>query len=809
MGAARYVGRVGGLAVALGAGMAIFIAPAVASAETNDASGTSTSSTSTTSANASAASAEKSPEKGTDDTASTTDEGPDKAKGPDASEDPDEPEDATVLLDDKASTHRRAHGNSEPDDADAREFAATDLTTAAADEKTDASVQDVPSGMTTVQSTAPAATRVPYAPVIDVVDGVITGDNPASSKPLTYNVIKKPVNHGKVTVDPTTGDFTFLPHSDQLTPDGTDRFKVLAAEKTPLDALLDRNALVKALIQPIIVRLHQVPVLRDLLAPVIGRSQDYWVEVKVADYLGDGPIAFTTTVVSPVGNTPISVNYFPTLHPDANGQAPTILNGPSLATAGYTDPTQQTTVFGLVPGLAVLRQNYNVVTWDPRGEFASGGILHLDSEDYEAQDVSAILDWVARQPGTELGPGPSAGTTDPLIGMVGGSYGGGIQFTSAGIDDRIDAIAPGIAWNQLTTALYPNDAFKTSWASLLLLSLVVSGSRIDPQIYSGIVTGAALGFLTPAQKEFLSANSPATVIGNIKVPTLFLQGTVDGLFTLQQALDNAAVIDANAPVKMIWYCGGHGACLDLDALETAAQTQYLVNQTMQWMDTYVMNKATAPADIPGAKFTWIDQKGDWYTSDTLPPDVDTSSFAVSRDRDGYLPIVPGLGGSGPQSQATFPVSLTLAAKSDHALDVAVRNQGGTTYIVGAPTVTLKYSGLGTSRHVFAQLVDNTTGRVVGNLVTPIPVTLDGRTHEITVDMENIAYTMGAGDSLTLQIVDSASAYENFTAFGVIHVDRVDLRLPVATDVDELIMDDGDAVLATRSLDDDHAPPRPS
>lgn len=34
---------------------------------------------------------------------------------------------------------------------------------------------------------------------------------------------------------------------------------------------------------------------------------------------------------------------------------------------------------------------------------------------------------------------------DPLVGMLGGSYGGGIQLTSAGIDSRIDAIAPGIA----------------------------------------------------------------------------------------------------------------------------------------------------------------------------------------------------------------------------------------------------------------------------------------------------------------------------------------------------------------------------
>jgi ABC-2 type transport system ATP-binding protein len=40
-------------------------------------------------------------------------------------------------------------------------------------------------------------------------------------------------------------------------------------------------------------------------------------------------------------------------------------------------------------------------------------------------------------------------------------------------------------------------------------------------------------------------------------------------------------------------------------------------------------------------------------------------------------------------------------------------------------VTLHYSGLGTSRNVYAQLVDDKTGRVLGNILTPIPVKLDG------------------------------------------------------------------------------------
>ena len=40
-----------------------------------------------------------------------------------------------------------------------------------------------------------------------------------------------------------------------------------------------------------------------------------------------------------------------------------------------------------------------------------------------------------------------------------------------------------------------------------------------------------------------------------------------------------------------------------------------------------------------------------------------------------------------------------------------------THVVGSPQLTIDYSGVGTSRHVYAQIVDKNTGQVVGNIVT--------------------------------------------------------------------------------------------
>ena len=39
---------------------------------------------------------------------------------------------------------------------------------------------------------------------------------------------------------------------------------------------------------------------------------------------------------------------------------------------------------------------------------------------------------------------------DPRVGMVGGSYGGQVQFAAAGVDQRIDTIVPLITWNDLS-----------------------------------------------------------------------------------------------------------------------------------------------------------------------------------------------------------------------------------------------------------------------------------------------------------------------------------------------------------------------
>jgi ABC-2 type transport system ATP-binding protein len=301
-----------------------------------------------------------------------------------------------------------------------------------------------------------------------------------------------------------------------------------------------------------------------------------------------------------------------------------------------------------------------------------------------------------------------------------------------------------------------------------------------------------LGILLPSQQDLLERSGPWDIVGGIDVPTMFVQGTVDVLFPLQQALNNAVGMPTNqANIRMIWYCGGHGACLTLTPDQLEQQDQFLADNTIAFLNNALPEADGTPNDVVTIpKFQFVDQNGKWYTADFLPVDVNDpqvddfytdSTPIVTQGNGGLLAIVPVLGGSGPQSLAGFPASLGLGSQATNAISVPLDDAAVGTQVVGAPQLTMTYSGIGTSRHVYAQVVDKKTGLVVGNIVTPLPVTLDGRTHTQTYSMEDIVWTYGDtvpdASDLELQIVGSATPYLNFTEYGYIDVKDVSVSMP--------------------------------
>lgn len=535
--------------------------------------------------------------------------------------------------------------------------------------------------------------------------------------------------------------------------------QIIAIPQTPPLEFLQRIPIIgPVLITPLVAVIHQIPVVGDVLHPFIGYPLQLGLPAGT-------PVPRDVKVISADG-TAIYVHFMPARGLKAGETAPTILNGPGLGLPGATNIDGTILDDILVDNLGIISvgtlryAGYNVVTWDPRGEWNSGGRLELNAAEFEGRDMSAIIDWLATQPEVLLdSPG------DPRLGMTGVSYGGGIQLVTAANDTRVDAIVPTITYHSFNTSLYKAHAFKNSWAVLLTGVLALTMARTNPRIVPAAIYGALTGMMLPADEDLLTSRNP--VIENITVPTLLIQGTVDTVFSAQEADATAQILMANGvPTKVVWFCGGHGVCAH--NLFDMSDGRLIEQRTLQWLDRYVKG---VPGTPTGPQFEWVDQRGQWFSSEEYP--VKNGTPIVATSGAATLPLIPYVGGSG------IPF-VPFALKALNAVNVALPTATETTYVVGAPEVTLTYSGTGTSRHVYAQLVDNTTGLVLGSLITPIPVTLDGKTHTVTVALEPVAHTLRPGESVTLQLVSSAGTYERILpSVGVLNIDGVAVSLPTA------------------------------
>ncbi|HEY3834666.1 MAG TPA: CocE/NonD family hydrolase [Acidimicrobiia bacterium] len=471
--------------------------------------------------------------------------------------------------------------------------------------------------------------------------------------------------------------------------------------------------------------------------------------------------------------TRIRLHWFPVTGASAAHPAPTVLMGPGWGSGGDTNVTPSgggEGVFGALSIDGLHAHGYNVLTWDPRGFGVSSGTVTIDDPQREGRDVERMLDWIATQPGVELDrPG------DPRVGMAGGSYGGGIQLVVAGIDCRVDAIVPWIAWNSLGTSLYKSGVAKTGWGNLLYG--IAASRNLDPHIRSAWRASNTVGAISAADHAWFVSHGPGAAIDKVDVPTLFVQGTVDTLFTLDEAITNYhSLRNRNVPTAMLWYCGGHGVCLTPQGDAGAPN-----RDTLAWLDHYLQHKAV---DL-GPRFSMVDQRGVTYTASDYPVDTHASFGAVVH---GTLNLVAS-GGSGPattkgsKDQLAGVAGGITPARATNAVNVTVVGDHNGTVIAGAPTVQLAYSGTAPAgtrpTAVFGQLVDDTTGLVVGNQVTPIPLALDGKQHSLTVPLETIAFTLENGARLTLQIVATTVAYATPRLGGKVTM-RVSLHLPEST-----------------------------
>jgi ABC-2 type transport system ATP-binding protein len=483
--------------------------------------------------------------------------------------------------------------------------------------------------------------------------------------------------------------------------------------------------------------------------------------------LGPAVAAARDAVVTSFDGTPIVTHLFGPATPPPSGRAPTVLVGPTYSSPGATRPDEDS---GSGPGLATLRAaGYNVVTWDPRGFGTSGGVSRLDSPAYEGRDVQAILSWLALQPEAQLdAPG------DPRVAMSGLSYGATIQYVAAALDRRIDAIMPDSGWHSLISALFKDGAVKTSWLNALCTTGAPSGltggllgapgaqlGGVDPHLTTACVDGVA-GNLSVADRRWFEAIGPGALVGRIRAPTLILQGTPDTFFPLSEAIANFAALRAHGvAAKMIWYCGGHGACAT-----PAGDPQYPVREELAWLRRWLGRDRKVDT---GPRFEWIDDQGTWRSGPDYPLAAAGTVAAAGR---GTLSLSP----------FTSPkLGLTdLTTPDDHAASVRFARPRRGADLVGTPKIRLTYRGRADPARtfVYAQIIDAAARRVIGGETTPIPVVLDGRRHTIERPLEAIAVHTVAGSSYALQISSGGTTYALQHSLGSIRLTAVHATLPI-------------------------------
>ncbi|HET8929273.1 MAG TPA: CocE/NonD family hydrolase [Acidimicrobiales bacterium] len=474
--------------------------------------------------------------------------------------------------------------------------------------------------------------------------------------------------------------------------------------------------------------------------------------------------------------TTIRIHWFPRkASPDAT--SPTVLMGPGWSLPGDTDAAPKADVGpqSVVTIAGLRKAGYNVATWDPRGFGESEGTVTVDSIDYEAKDVSTLIDWVSAQDGVQLDdPG------NPRLGMVGMSYGGGIQYVTAASDCRVDVITPTIAWNSLATSLYPAETYKAGWGELLVS--IAATAKLDPHITSANADATATGVLNQDDRTWFLDRGPDDVLADIHVPTLIVQGTVDNLFPLSEGVRNAEALSANGiPLAMTWFCGGHGVCNN-----DADPDGYVADAVMNWLARYLDDDADADT-VPA--FQTTDQAGKVHSFAQFPPaQAGTSQFAFADA--GTLELQPE-GGSGPATDVKpGDIIGSLAgkitpAKATKALEVPVDLTGEPRLVLGAPQLDLGYTCTLDAEatkptRVFAQLVDDATGRVVGNQITPIAITCDGLLHQASLSMEDVAFAAAKDAKLTLQLVASTVAYAVPQMGGNVDFSRIELTIPTVS-----------------------------
>jgi ABC-2 type transport system ATP-binding protein len=484
---------------------------------------------------------------------------------------------------------------------------------------------------------------------------------------------------------------------------------------------------------------------------------------------------------------------------------------------------------------------YAVLSYSGLGFGGSGCKISLDDPSYDGAAGSQLVSFLGGKAGIAKDTSGNAVTVtyvkhdrlahdgrhhafDPRVGMIGGSYGGQIQFAIAGVDPRLDTIIPIITWNDLAYSLAPNNTGlrhgvtyrndapgteKFDWVSLFFgLGIVdgVEGTQVDPARNVGcpnFLTEActakaeldAGGFATQDVIDFARHASVTSYLKHIRIPTLLAQGQADTLFNLNEASATyRALRRQGTPVKMIWQSWGHShgsaAPGEWSGDEKALST-YEGRRFFAWFDHYLKGAHVSTGPAFAYYRDWVPFKGSG--PDTVQY-AGATGFPVGRQHHFWLSgskalvtaksalragtaSYSNIGGGIPTSYSETSEFQGSAIPDETAKPTDAQGTfsawtsgrlGHSLDVVGIPTAHLHVSAPTTASgapvtqlQFFAKIYDVAPSGSV-DLVHRLvaPVRVFDATRAITVTLPGIVHRFAKGHRVELVIAATDAAYKN-------------------------------------------------
>ena len=310
--------------------------------------------------------------------------------------------------------------------------------------------------------------------------------------------------------------------------------------------------------------------------------------------------------------------YRPALKPGET--APVILHAHGFGVFRMSGPVSMYAKF-ILSGEAALeawKQGYWVISYDQRGHGKSGGMIHVSDPEFEGRDLSAVIDWAQ-----DNLPRLTFKGKDPVIGVVGESYGGGAALMGSILDKRIDAIVPFNTWHNIEGSLYPSRVAKSGWLTTLLLAgNVLNPGRMEPFINRSYLD-ARKGLVREDVFQELEDHGAKYYCDKGEPPQadiLFIQGFRDVLFNMNEGFKNfECAKKTGKDVRFIGAQRGHLLPFSQFSMVPGYQIERtvhcdgqalnLVDETIHWFDEKLKGKEGAAAKIPAICLTQDEKSG--------------------------------------------------------------------------------------------------------------------------------------------------------------------------------------------------------